>query len=127
MILQKIMSKGLCYYRWNRISMGIQSFKDADLLFLNRRHTSLQAVNAVKLCQDAGFENLSVDLIYGLPGQTLESWEQNVKMAIALKVPHISAYNLIYEEGTGLSELLRKGKVRECDERACLTDVRIIN
>ena len=98
---------GLVSLPVNRISMGIQSFKDSDLLFLNRRHTSLQAVNAVKLCQDAGFENLSVDLIYGLPGQTLESWEQNVKKAIALKIPHISAYNLIYEEGTGLSTLLR--------------------
>lgn len=111
---------GLVSLPVNRISMGIQSFKDSDLLFLNRRHTSLQAVNAVKLCQDAGFENLSVDLIYGLPGQTLESWEQNVKKAIALKIPHISAYNLIYEEGTGLSTLLRKGKVRECDEELAL-------
>ena len=80
----------------------------------------MQAINAVKLCQAAGFENLSIDLIYGLPGQTLESWEQNVKKAIALKVTHISAYNLIYEEGTGLSELLRKGKVRECDEELAL-------
>jgi putative oxygen-independent coproporphyrinogen III oxidase len=61
----------------NRISMGVQSFLDDDLAFLNRRHTSKQAVDAVHQCQDSGLTNLSIDLIYGLPGQTLQRWEHD--------------------------------------------------
>ena len=112
--------EGLTSLPINRISMGIQSFEDSDLSFLNRRHTSLQAVEAVKLCQASGFDNLSIDLIYGLPGQTLESWAKNIEMAISLKVPHISAYNLIYEQGTVLYRLLQEGKVEECDDDLAL-------
>ena len=112
--------EGLTSLPINRISMGIQSFEDSDLSFLNRRHTSLQAVEAVKLCQASEFDNLSIDLIYGLPGQTLESWAKNIEMAISLKVPHISAYNLIYEQGTVLYRLLQEGKVEECDDDLAL-------
>lgn len=118
--LSKEYIAGLASLPVNRISMGVQSFDDSDLLFLNRRHSSQQAVDAVRMCQDAGFENLSIDLIYGLPGQTLDSWQQNIEQAIALKVPHISAYNLIYEEGTALYCLLEAGKVKECDEGLAL-------
>lgn len=114
--LSKEYIDGLASLPVNRISMGVQSFDDSDLLFLNRRHSSQQAIEAVKMCRNAGFENLNIDLIYGLPGQTPDSWKRNIEHAIGLKVPHISAYNLIYEEGTALYRLLKAGKVRECDE-----------
>ena len=96
---------------FNRLSMGIQSFHDDDLRLLNRRHTAAQAIAAVDRCQQAGLTNLSIDLIYGLPGQTTAAWEENLTQALALQVPHISAYHLTYEEGTALYRLWEAGKV----------------
>lgn len=101
---------------FNRISMGVQSFADDDLLFLNRRHNAVAAIDAVRRSQEAGFTNLSIDLIYGLPNQTLEAWEKNLEVALSLDVPHISAYHLIYEEGTALYRLWQAGKVNQADE-----------
>lgn len=100
----------------NRISMGVQSFSDDDLRFLRRRHTATQAIEAVARCREAGFSRINIDLIYGLPGQTPHSWQENLNRALSLDLPHISAYNLIYEEGTALDLLRRKGVVQECDE-----------
>lgn len=100
----------------NRISMGVQTFSDELLLFLNRRHTSAQALQAVQLIRDAGYNNISLDLIYGLPGQTLWDWESDVRQLLALDVPHLSAYALSYEEGTPLHNLLLEGKVSEVSE-----------
>ena len=108
--------KGLAGLPFNRASMGIQSFNDHDLKFLNRRHTAQQALTAVSNCQAAGLTNLSIDLMYGLPNQTLEAWTQNLKQAIDLNVPHLSAYHLIYEEGTVLYKLKAAGKVNSVDE-----------
>lgn len=96
---------------FNRVSMGVQSFQPKDLVFLNRRHDKKQAMEAVAHCKAAGLSNISIDLIYGLPGQTSEQWIQNLEEAIALQVPHISAYHLIYEEGTKLTKLKAAGKV----------------
>lgn len=96
---------------FNRVSMGVQSFQPADLIFLNRRHDRQQAINAVATCKANGLSNISIDLIYGLPGQTPEEWNCNLEEAIALNVPHISAYHLIYEEGTRLTKLKSAGKV----------------
>ena len=104
----------------NRISMGIQSFDDNDLKFLRRRHTAQAAVDAIKRCQAAGYNNISIDLIYGLPGQTLEMWHKNIDRATTLHIQHISAYALIYEEGTALMALKEQGKVKECDEELSL-------
>lgn len=101
---------------FNRLSMGIQSFSDKDLKFLNRRHDAASAIRAVKACQEAGFDNISIDLMYGLPEQTMEGWLYNLKTALALDVQHISSYHLIYEEGTRLYKLLEAGKVAEADE-----------
>lgn len=101
---------------FNRISIGIQSFKEEDLHFLNRRHTALQASEAVKKCQENGFDNISIDLMYGLPHQTLEEWEKNLDKAISLNVQHISAYHLIYEEGTSLYKLKETGKIKPVPE-----------
>ena len=100
----------------NRISMGMQTFSDSLLCFLNRRHTSHQAIEAVQRCQDAGYSNISLDLIYGLPGQTFEDWCRDVKLLLSLDVPHLSAYALSYEEGTALSKMLQDGKVNEASD-----------
>lgn len=104
----------------NRISMGVQSFNDTDLRFLRRRHTSQAAIDAVKRCQKAGFRNISIDLIYALPGQTLEQWQRNIDTAIDLGIQHISAYALTYEEGTALYTLRQNGSVKECDDELSL-------
>lgn len=101
---------------FNRISMGVQSFKEEDLRFLNRRHDRQQALRAVELCKENGLSNISIDLIYGLPGQTLQDWEANLDMAIRLDIPHISAYHLIYEEGTALYKLMKAGKISPVEE-----------
>lgn len=96
---------------FNRISMGIQSFDDADLKRINRRHSGQDAVQAVASARKAGFNNISVDLIYGLPLQTTESWQKQLDTAMTLQVEHISAYGLTYEEGTALWKQREKGKV----------------
>ncbi len=104
----------------NRISMGVQSFNDNDLRFLRRRHSAQRAIDAVRHCQEAGYDNISIDLIYGLPGQTLEKWQHNIDMALSLGIQHLSAYALIYEEGTALMQLREQGLVQECDEELSL-------
>lgn len=100
----------------NRISMGVQTFSDSLLRFLNRRHTSAQALQAVQLFREAGYNNISLDLIYGLPGQTFKDWACDVRQLLALDVPHISAYALSYEEGTPLHKMLQENKVSEVSE-----------
>lgn len=100
----------------NRVSMGVQSFDDGQLAMLNRRHSGAQAAEAVATLRQAGFSNISIDLIYGIPGQTLESWAQTVGKAVALDVPHISAYSLTYEEGTRLTRMRDAGKLQECSD-----------
>ena len=101
---------------FNRISLGVQSFNDNDLRLLNRRHTANQAFDAVSLCQKAGYSNLNIDLIYGLPGQTLPMWEENLNKALQLQIPHLSAYHLSYEEGTVMTQQLNAGMIRPVDE-----------
>ena len=96
----------------NRLSVGIQSFDDDELRFLSRRHNSRQAIDAVKNCQKAGFDNISIDLMYGLPKQTIEMWKSNLQIAMQLDIQHISAYHLIYEAHTKLFTMLQKGKVK---------------
>lgn len=100
----------------NRLSMGIQSFNDEELKFLSRRHTAQQAVDAVKRSQDKGLYNISIDLMYGLPKQTKEVWQQNLHQATELGVPHLSAYHLIYEEKTRMYSLLQAGKIQPVSE-----------
>ena len=101
---------------FNRISIGIQSFDDKDLKRINRRHTSKQAVEAVKNAQKAGFGNISIDLIYGLPFQTLEAWGEQLDMALSLNIQHISAYGLTYEEGTELWKQRENGEIEVVDD-----------
>ena len=106
---------------FNRISMGIQTFQEETLKLLHRRHTAQQAIEAFIRCREAGFQNISIDLMYGLPGETLETWEQDLQQAIALHPEHISAYHLIYEEGTSLWNLREQNKVEEAEEELSLT------
>ena len=100
----------------NRISMGIQTFQEETLKLLHRRHTAVQAIEAFRRCREAGFRNISIDLMYGLPGETLETWMQDLRQAINLRPEHISAYHLIYEEDTALWRLREQHCVEEADE-----------
>jgi oxygen-independent coproporphyrinogen-3 oxidase len=95
----------------NRISIGIQSFSEDELKFLTRIHDSETAINTVNEATDAGFENISVDLIFNLPGQTKIKWLSNLEQAINLPIKHISAYSLILERGTILNKMFLDGKV----------------
>ena len=96
----------------NRLSLGVQSFQDADLRALSRIHSAAQAQESILRAQQAGFDNISIDLIFGLPGQTLEGWSSNLKRAYALGTQHLSLYALILEEGTPLEKLVQAGKVQ---------------
>jgi len=103
----------------NRLSMGVQTFDDDRLRFLHRRHTAKQAVSAVTQAQSAGFDNISIDLMFGFPGQTLPSWRQDVDKALTLNVQHLSAYSLMYEEGTKLERMVADGELAEiADEQS---------
>ena len=104
----------------NRVSMGVQSFQDDVLRAIGRRHTAKQVIQAVENLHDAGIGNISIDLIYGLPGQTLDTWTQTVAKAIALNPQHVSAYWLTYEPGTRLSRQLEQGEVTEVPEEDCV-------
>lgn len=105
----------------NRISMGIQTFQEETLKLLHRRHTARQAIEAFQRCREAGFRNISIDLMYGLPGETLDTWKEDLQQAIALHPEHISAYHLIYEEGTVLWKLRDEHQVEEADEDLSVT------
>lgn len=104
----------------NRVSMGVQSFEDRILRAIGRRHTSQQVVKAVENLHDVGIGNISLDLIYGLPGQTLDSWAESVDQAIALAPRHVSAYWLTYEPGTRLWRQREQGEVAEVPEDVCI-------
>jgi oxygen-independent coproporphyrinogen-3 oxidase len=94
----------------NRLSIGIQSFRDEDLAWMNRAHTASQAFSAIALAKDSGFTNYSIDLIYGVPGLSDDAWKSNLQQAILLGVPHISAYALTVEPRTALDAMINKGK-----------------
>lgn len=104
----------------NRLSMGVQSFDDALLRLIRRRHTAQQAVCAVEQAARHGISNVSIDLIYGLPTQTMEQWQADVRQTLALGVQHLSAYSLSYEEGTPLWRMLEQGRIEEADEELSL-------
>ncbi len=95
----------------NRLSVGIQSFFDDDLLMMNRRHNSLEAVDTIKRLFDKGFTNISGDLIYGLPKMTFNKWQENLNIFFDLNIPHLSAYHIGYEIGTKFYNQKKKGKL----------------
>jgi len=108
--------KGLYELGVNRISMGIQSFHDDHLRKMNRRHNSNQAHEAIRILKQSAINNVSIDLIYGLPYMSWEEWLTNIDLAIQADVQHISAYHLTFEKGTPYYELLKKGKLKEIPE-----------
>lgn len=105
---------------FNRLSIGIQTFNDNHLKLLNRRHTGFQAIKAVQNAQKSGFDNISIDLIYGIPGQMINDWETQIEQATALNVQHISAYGLTYEQGTRLYEQKNEGLITETDDEVMI-------
>lgn len=100
----------------NRVSMGAQTFNNQRLHFLHRRHKAEQVPLAVSRLRQAGIGNISVDLMYGFPEETLAEWHADIDAALALGVEHLSAYALSYEEGTPLYRMLKEGRVEELDE-----------
>lgn len=100
----------------NRFSIGVQSFFDEDLKLMNRAHNSNEALNAIKLTQDAGFKNITIDLIYGSQTTSDEIWEKNLQTAISLDIPHISSYVLTIEPKTLLQHQIEVGKIKDIDE-----------
>lgn len=100
----------------NRFSIGVQSFFEEDLKLMNRAHNAQEAETSIKLAQDFGFENITIDLIYGSTTTTNEMWKQNLQKAIELNVPHISSYALTVEEKTILNHQIKKGITKPVDE-----------
>lgn len=101
----------------NRLSIGVQSFRDEDLLYLNRVHNAERALRCLTDARAAGFDNLSLDLIFGIPGLDDESWLSNIAIAVGMQIPHISAYALTIEPKTALEVMIRKGKAAAVDEQ----------
>ena len=103
----------------NRISMGVQTFNEELLRFLHRRHTATQALEAVSICRESGITNISIDLMYGLPGQTFDMFRSDLETALSTGVQHISSYCLSYEENTPLQVLRDQGKLIPADDDLC--------
>ena len=119
--LEQLRNKG-----FNRISIGIQSFFERDLELMKRSHTSNQAERSVKDAAAAGFENITMDLIYGVPGQTPGEWEQNIRKALALPVSHISAYHLTFEPGTVFDHWRKKGRLLPVHEEDSVKQFQVL-
>ena len=102
----------------NRLSMGVQSADDGELALLGRTHTFAEAMQGLALARAAGFDNINLDLIYGLPGQTLAAWEKTLRQVLSQRVEHLSLYQLKIEEGTVLAQWLREGRITEFDDEA---------
>lgn len=110
----------------NRLSIGIQSFFDEDLKFMNRTHNAEEAIRSVKASQDEGFENITIDLIYGTPTLSNENWEQNLSRTFSLNVPHVSCYGLIVEPKTALHSFIKKGEIAPLDEQKTAEQFEIV-
>lgn len=105
----------------NRISMGVQTFDNSRLKFIRRRHTSEQISSAIDMLHHAGISNISIDLMFGFPDETISEWSEDISRALALNVQHISAYSLTYEEETPLRNMLEKGIVHKTDDELSRT------
>ena len=111
--------KGLIGLGVNRISIGVQSFDDKLLKFMNRRHDAAKAVKAAEIVREAGITNLSLDLIFGVGGMTLESWKDTIEKALDLHPEHISCYQLSIDDGSRLAEMISEGTYTEASEEDC--------
>ncbi|MBI5538432.1 MAG: radical SAM family heme chaperone HemW [Bacteroidia bacterium] len=104
-------AKSFASFGINRISMGTQSFNDSILNFLNRRHNSEQAIESIDVLKQTGFNNISIDLIYGIPNLNIEEWGKTIDIALDLNIQHISAYHLSFERGTKIHKQLETKKI----------------
>lgn len=102
---------------FNRVNLGVQSFNDDELVFLGRRHDAGQAKEALLCMRESGFDNIGLDLIYGLPGQTLEAWKKNLEEAVLIQPEHLSCYQLSIEKGTPLMNMKEKGLIEPIEEK----------
>ncbi len=100
----------------NRLSIGVQSFDEVDLRWMNRAHNAQESIDSIRLAQDAGITNLTIDLMYGLPDLSLERWRKHIQQALDLGVPHISAYCLTVEERTALYKKVQKEELIPADQ-----------
>ncbi len=105
----------------NRLSIGVQSFQDSLLQTLGRIHSAGEAVKAVRLAREAGFSNLNLDLIFGIPGQTIDDWRETLAIAVDLAPEHIAAYGLQIEKGTPLERAVARGELETCPEETELS------
>ncbi len=119
--LKRLRRKGI-----NRISIGIQSFFDEELKILNRRHTSEQSRDAINQSVNAGFENISIDLMYGIPGADSSHWEKSIDITLKQPIQHISAYHLTIEPGTRFATLLKKGQLKLMEEDESVEQFRML-
>jgi oxygen-independent coproporphyrinogen-3 oxidase len=119
--LQELRKRG-----FNRLSIGIQSFQQNELRLLRRSHTADQAEDSVRKAADAGFDNITIDLIYGIPDQGMDAWESNLKQALSLPVSHLSAYHLTYEPGTVFDHWRKQGKLVPVHEELSLKQFRLL-
>ena len=110
----------------NRLSIGVQSFRDKDLKYMNRAHTAIEALNSIKVAQDIGFQNITIDLIYGTPGMSNEDWKYNLRKSNALNLPHISSYSLTVEEKTPLYYQILNKNISPVDEQQSVDQFKIL-
>ena len=110
----------------NRISIGTQTFSDSRLKLIHRRHNTQEVYNAINLLRSIGISNISIDLMFGFPGETLEEWTSDIDKALELDVEHISAYSLMYEDGTQLTDMLEQGKIKEIDDETSLAMYKVL-
>ncbi|MBN2666108.1 MAG: radical SAM family heme chaperone HemW [Bacteroidales bacterium] len=110
----------------NRISIGIQSWRDKDLKFMNRRHTASAAAIALDKIFDAGYENVTIDLIYGIPGMFAADWSSNLDISFSYNIKHLSAYHLTIEPGTMLGKMKEKGALSEIDENESASQFQLL-
>lgn len=108
--------KALSHTPINRLSIGIQSFGDADLKYMNRAHNGAEAFTCIEAAQQHGFNNLTIDLIYGSPTTSDEQWAENIQQTLDYNIPHVACYCLTVEEKTALHRAIKKGKSKPVDE-----------
>jgi oxygen-independent coproporphyrinogen-3 oxidase len=110
----------------NRISLGVQSWRDEDLRMMNRRHTVMQASDALEKSMKAGFKNISIDLIYGIPGMGIDNWAGNLDKTLSFDIKHLSAYHLTIEPGTVFGKMKEKGLLAEVDEEESTAEFNLL-
>ena len=111
---------------FNRLSIGIQSFHDRDLDIMNRSHNAVQAEASVRRASSCGFDNISIDLIYGVPGQSFKEWAENLEKALSLPVSHLSAYHLTFEQGTVFDHWRKQGRLAPVTDEQSVRQYRIL-